>query len=357
MSRTVRRGAAALLAAVLAAILLPLSAGASTDPDGNGPQTWALTTATVDGPDGRGVFQYIVDPDDVYEDFLAVRNFGEQELTVAVYAQDALQTSEHGFEVLTSDEQARRIGAWTTIEATEVTVPARASVVIPFSIAVPADAEPGDHAGAIVAVSTPPAESGTTVQYRTGTRVYMRVAGPVEAGLAVDRLSGHYEPRWSPFAAAPLDLSATLENTGNVRVSPEAVATVSSLFGWWSRSAPLEGFDEILPRGAQSGSARLDEVPPLGPLWVTVEVPVVQSSGQDVTSFTTVVTQTVVVWAVPWVLVIAVSLLLVAAALAIVNLRRRRRARKADGPAMPEDPDTSDAAAAAPAEGQPALTP
>ena len=333
MPFTVRRGLASLLAAgVLAAsALFSLAAHASTayvnTEEGDDPQAWALTTATADGPDGRGVFEYVVEPDDVYEDFLAVRNFGEHPLTVSVYAQDAVQTSENAFEVLTLEDDARRIGAWTRIEAGEITVPARESVVVPFSITVPADAEPGDHAGAIVAVSAPVEGSGASVQYRVGTRVYLRVAGPVEAAVDVDRLEGRHEARWSPFAASPLDVEATLENTGNVRVSPEVRISVSSAFGWWSRSASLEGFDEILPGAAQSGGARLEDVPPLGPLWVTAEIPRVASSGQDVTAFTEITSRTVVVWAVPWVLVCAVLLLLVAASVAIVNLRRRRRAR------------------------------
>lgn len=331
MTFTARRGLAPLLAAgmLAASALLPLTALANVE-EGDGPQAWALTTATADGPDGRGVFEYVVEPDDVYEDFLAVRNFGEQPLTVSVYAQDAVQTSENAFEVLTLEDEARRIGAWTRIEAGEVTVPARESVVIPFSIAVPADAEPGDHAGAILAVSMPAEGEGATVQYRVGTRIYLRVAGPVEAALEVDRLEGHHEGRWSPFASSPLDVEATLENTGNVRVSPEAEIVVSSVFGWWSRTVPLEGFDEILPEGAQSGGARLEEVPPLGPLWVTVEIGAVTSSGQDVTAFTEITSRTVIVWAVPWVLLAAIVLLLLAAVIAVVNLRRRIRARSGE---------------------------
>lgn len=334
-----RLTALAVLALLAATALFPPSALAATD-EGSGAQTWAVAPADANGPDGRAGFDYVVEPDDVYSDSVAVRNLGEQPLTVTLYAQDAVQTPDNAFEVLTPDETGRRIGAWLTLDATEVTVPARDDVIVPFTITVPADAEPGDHAGGIVAVSTPTAGEGATVQHRVGTRIHLRVAGPVDAALDVDTIDGRYETRWAPLATAPLDITATLENTGNVRVSPDARVEVDGLFGWWSTAAPLDGFDEILPDGAQSAVARLGDVPPIGPLWITVDVLEVSSAGQDVTELTAVTSHTVVVWAVPWTLLIVIALLLIAGAIAVVNLRRRR-ARRAEALAGP-------AAAAAP---------
>ncbi len=344
MSLTVRRIAlltvAVLLALGIAATLMLVPGVARAETGGGaGPQTWAVVPANAEGPDGRAAFDYVVEPDDVYSDFVAVRNLGEEPLTLALYAQDAVQTVDDAFDVLTPEEGGRLLGEWLRLEAQEVTVPARGQVVVPFEIDVPADAEPGDHAGGIVAVSAVAEGTGTTVQYRVGARIHLRVAGPVEAGLAVDGLSGRYDPRWAPFASGPLHVDATLLNTGNVRVTPAAQVRISGLFGWWSTTAPLEGLDEILPAGARAASADLPAVPPLGPLWVTVEATEISSAGQDVTAFTAVTSPTVVVWAVPWVLLIAVVLLLVAAAIAVVNLRRRRRVRPADAGPMAETPE------------------
>lgn len=344
MSRIRHRIAALALVGIATATgTVPLAAHAQTD-DTGGPQTWAVAPANAEGPDGRSGFDYIVEPDDVYADHVAVRNLGEQPLTVTLYAQDAVQTPDNAFEVLTPDESGKRIGAWVELDATEVTVPARANVVVPFTITVPADAEPGDHAGGIVAVSTPTDGEGATVQYRVGTRIHLRVAGPVDAALDVDRLDGGYETRWAPFASAPLDVTTTLENTGNVRVSPDARVQVNGLFGWWSATAHLDGLDEILPDGAQSAVARVTDVPAIGPLWVTVDVVEVTSAGQDVTEITVVTSQTVVVWAMPWVLLLVIALLLVAVIIAIVNLRRRRRAHRETTPDAAEESDLAEPA-------------
>lgn len=327
MTTSIRRMAPILVVLLaLVAALAPTWAHAA-DADPAGPRTWAVVPASASGPDGRGTFDYIVTPDDVYPDHAAVRNFGDEPLTVTLSAQDAVQTVDNDFELLTSEDRAAQIGAWLELDSTEVTVPPRSSVVVPFRITVPDDAAPGDHAGGIVAVSQPTEGDGATVQYRVGSRIHLRVAGAVDAALDVDALHGRYETRLAPFASAPLDLDATLENTGNVRLAPSAEVKVTGLFGWWSTSRPLDGITEILPDGAQSGAARVADVPAIGPLWVTVEVPAVSSAGQDVTELTEVTTITVVVWAMPWVLLAASALLLTALIVALVNLRRRRRER------------------------------
>jgi hypothetical protein len=341
------------IALAVAVALTPATVFADADA-GTGPQTWAVSPAGVDGPDGRASFDYVVEPDDVYADHVAVRNLGEQPLTVALYAQDAVQTVDGDFQLLTTDDDAERIGAWLELDRDEVTVPARDVVIVPFEITVPADAEPGDHSGGIVAVSTAGTGGGANVQYRVGARIHLRVAGPVTAAVEVDSVSAVHETRLSPFAASAMDVAATLVNTGNVRVSPASRVHVAGLFGWWSASAALEGIDEILPEGAQSGGAQLPEVPPIGPLWVTVDVVEVSSAGQDITGMTATSSRTVVVWAVPWVLVGATALLVAAVAVAVRNLRRRVRAARLDEarrrvatetPADPADAGAQDLAA------------
>lgn len=333
MQPTRRRLTAAVATGILVAVLIPTWAGAEESAPA-GPQTWAVTPANAEGPDGRAGLDYVVEPDDVYADHIAVRNLGEQPLTVTLYAHDAVQTVDNEFEVLTPGDRGTGIGAWLQLDVDEVTVPARDHVIVPFTITVPADAEPGDHAGGIVAVNVPASGAGATMQYRVGTRVHLRVGGPVDAALDVDTLAADYETRWTPFASGPLDVASTLVNTGNVRLVPSARVSASGLFGWWNATAELEGIGEILPDGAQSGAALLDEVPAIGPLWVTVEVVEVVSNGQDVTELTEVKSRTIVVWAVPWVLLGTALLLLVALVIAVRNLRLRRRIARAPASAL-----------------------
>lgn len=306
--------------------------GAAVDPaeiDGGGAsvtQTWALVPASADGPDGRGRFDYTIEPGDRYEDFVAVRNLGEEPLTVDVYAQDASQTVDSDFELLPPDETSTRIGAWLSFAQDSVTIEPRSFAVIPFALDVPADVEPGDHAAGLVAVSALDTSTpGAAVQYRVGTRMHVRIAGPVEPSMRIDRIRGGYAPTWSPFGSSDLSVDATLVNDGNIRLTPRATVTITGVLGLWADSVAVEDVAELLPGGATTVAAALEGVPQIGPLWVTVGVDRLTSRDQDVSELVAVPDATVVVWAVPWVALTAIALLVVAALIAIRNLRLRRR--------------------------------
>lgn len=284
---------------------------------------WAVTPADESGPDGRGRFDLLVEPGGIVEEHVAVRNFGHEDLEVELSVRDASQTPGTDFAVLSEGEVPERVAAWVELEETSVLVPARSSVVVPVLIRVPADAEPGDHAGGILALSAVEFDDETIVNYEVGTRVYLRIAGPVTPSLAVDPAAA-YSGRLSPFALGSAQIDTTVANMGNVRVAPQMRARVTSLFGWWETTVPLSGVPELLPEGSAQATADLDGVPALGPLWVTVEVGHAVSLNQDVTQAVQVEGATTVVWAVPWVFVAFVLALLIALGIGIRNWRRRR---------------------------------
>lgn len=319
----------ALLLAGLVAWLVP--AAPATADSGSGRQTWALVPATAKGPDGRGALEYLTAPGAKQRDRVAVRNFGEQPLTVALYAQDATQTSRNSFELLTPEEPARGVGAWVRLDKAEVRVPAHGDVVVGFTLRVPANAEPGDHAGGIVAVSRAEAtRNGPAVQYRVGTRVHVRVEGPVTPALDLVLDDAGFAGAPNPVSPGALQLETRLTNAGNVRLAPTLRVRAQALFGLWSTVRDAEQ-DELLAGGNLASSIEVPDVPPLGPLWVTVEVVEVGSRGQDVTTAVSVAERTVVVWAAPWAPWAGIATLLLGAWLVATVLRRRRNARVSAG--------------------------
>nr|WP_300151013.1 hypothetical protein [Propionicimonas sp.] len=315
-----------LCALVLAGLVAWLTPAATANADSeSGRQTWALVPATAKGPDGRGVLEYLTAPDAKQRDRVAVRNFGDRPLTVALYAQDAIQTTRNAFELRTPEEPARGVGAWVRLDRAEVTVPAHGDVVVGFTLRVPANAEPGDHAGGIVAVSRAEATAnGPAVQYRVGTRVHLRVEGPVAPALDLVLDEATFAGAPNPVAPGALRLGARLTNAGNVRLAPTLRVRAHALFGLWSAVRDVEQ-DEVLAGGELASSIDVPEVPPLGPLWVTVEVSEVGSRGQDVTAAVSVAEHTLVVWAAPWAPWVAAATLLLGAWLAATVLRRRRK--------------------------------
>lgn len=316
-----------LVVALLAALLLAGAPAASAAPaDDEDVLTWAVAPASAEGPDGRGLIEIVAEPGDVYLDRIAVRNLGTEPLTLELHGQDAVQTLEDAFRVLSPDEESHGVGSWLRLGADEVTVPPRGHVVVEVALDIPAGAEPGDHAGGIVAAATVAQPGGGTVRYQVGTRVHVRVAGPVEPALATNGLDARYEGVLDPFGAGSLAIATAIENTGTVRLRPVAGVRVSSLFGLWEGRAPLGDTGELLPGGAVAVAAELAGVPALGPLWIEVTFPSVESRGQDVTATTKVESATIVVWAVPWTLLVALLVLVLAAVLVAILLRRRRAA-------------------------------
>ena len=62
-----------LSAGIAIAVAVALTPATVFADAGTGPQTWAVSPAGADGPDGRASFDYVVEPDDVYADHVAVR--------------------------------------------------------------------------------------------------------------------------------------------------------------------------------------------------------------------------------------------------------------------------------------------
>ena len=294
--------------------------------------TWSVAPASADGPDGRAQLEYLAEPGSRQRDHVVVRNLGAKPITVELAALDAQQTRENPFELLAPDELSSRVGAWIRLDESTVEVPARDSVVVGLTIELPTSAEPGDHAGGVVAVSTASSDDGPDVQYRVGTRAYVRVAGPVTARLSAQP-SGDFTA--GPLLVTPgsLTIATELANTGNVRLTPSVEAHVTGLFGLWSQSVPLAEVAELLPGGTVATTGELAGVPPLGPLWVSLDLPRAQSWGQEIGSEVAVESATITVWAAPWAPPAGVLLALAIGWLLWRRLRRRahRIAAAADG--------------------------
>src|SRR5262249_49261890 len=146
------------VALALAALLLALLPGAPAaaarqqpaPPQGN-QVTFGVRPASQTAPDNRARYTYGATPGAVVKDFLAVSNIGTSPLTLRVYATDASNPQEGGFDRLAGNRTPVDVGAWTKPGMDSVTVAPRSFSIVPFTVTVPGNATPGDHAGGIVA--------------------------------------------------------------------------------------------------------------------------------------------------------------------------------------------------------------
>jgi hypothetical protein len=216
---------------------------------------------------------------------------------------------------------------------------------VPITITVPEDASPGDHTGAVIAasdaISTGDDGEIVTLDRRTGTRLLVRVNGPLTPSLAITNLSTDYDSSMNPLGGSAT-VTYDIENQGNVRLSGTTVVSVAGPFGLGEVVLPPQQFPELLPGERTSFSVELADVPAFGVANATVAV-TPEGDGVDVPP----VSKTARSIAVP--VAVLLGLLFVLLAVLAARALKRHRERDAAGevvvlpPGAVSPPSTSEA--------------
>jgi hypothetical protein len=300
--------------------------------------TWSVQASGRTRPDTRPTFSYAAVPAGTSRaDHIAIRNLGSGPLTLQVYASDARNTSTGGFDLLPAARRPVDVGSWVHLTKSRVTVRAHSTVIVPFTVTVPANATPGFHVGGIVASSSGTAHDAkgdlVRVDRRVGMRVFLQVAGPLRPGLAVRHLTVRYKGGWDPIHPGTATVGYTVTNTGNVPLQAHRAVRTGGLFGVFGKVTRQADVPLLLPGNSIRLTARLTGVWPGGTLHTEVSLK----------PFTSVValapppaaaTATATTGAVPWTWLI--TALAVLAALGLWAGRRRRRGAGAAGAAARE---------------------
>lgn len=344
MSRRPRLSALAVLGAVLLSPAAPTAASAASAVSAvsaasavsavsavsaaEGGVAWTVQTADNAQGSGRANFTYDVAPGDVLSDAMIVVNTGTEPLPLAVYAADAFTASSGEIDVLVDGTPSRGAGTWVAVASPPLTLAPGQSAEVPFTITVPADARPGDHAAGIVtSLSSTDASTTLSVDRRLGTRINLRVAGELAPAAAVAAVSARYEASWNPFASGRLVVQYAVENTGNTRLT--GVETIETAGFGGGRSAPTR-ISEIIP-GSTIEVER--EIPAFSLGWITGSLSLVPEGVGLGAATLAPVTSDFSVAAVPWSLYVLLLALLggvLAAVLLVLRARRRRVASLAE---------------------------
>ncbi len=318
--------------AVMCVVLAVLGCGLPVVPaQAAAPTTFGVRPATAQAPDTRSNFSYSATPGAVVRDFVAVSNVSTDPVTLRVYASDAFNTPDGGFDLLAAGKDPVDVGRWSALDRSEVVVAGRTTVIVPFTLSVPTNATPGDHTGGIVASLTTEATNAegqrVAVEQRVGARVYLRVSGDLRAELAVSELTASYSGDW--FGRGSTAVSYVVRNTGNVRLSGKQKVRVDTPWGAETEAPGLPDLPELLPGNSFRVETVVSGVLPAG--WLTGHVRVEPAPPANTEVAVGEVEASVTIAAVPWLLVV---LLLVVLALAIYWRWRRRRRRQR--PVSPE---------------------
>ena len=124
-------------------------------------------------------------------------------------------------------------------EATEFTLKNKQRVILPVTIVIPKDAEPGGLYGTIL-VSTSPAASGgketgagastggAVTITRLGTLMFVRIKGDVKEEGFLKSFSAKGK---KIFERGPIYFDLVFENNGNVHLNPYGALEIKNLFG------------------------------------------------------------------------------------------------------------------------------
>ncbi|HUP86563.1 MAG TPA: hypothetical protein VM143_12920 [Acidimicrobiales bacterium] len=211
--RITRIGTAALGAAVLC-VLLAFPAGAQTPTGDIQSVGVSPTESKPDDPNAGQWFIFSIAPGASGATKARITNPADQPQVIKLYLTDLVFGPDGTPTIPEGDFED--VGTWGHFETASITVPARSQVLAPFTVTVPANAEPGDHVGAAVVESEPLGDTLKIVK-RIATRLYVTVPGDATKSYAVVSVTNKVTSKWFPKSVA---VTTLLRNTGRVRIRP-----------------------------------------------------------------------------------------------------------------------------------------
>lgn len=344
------------LAAGLAAAILLVTAGgapasaapsptpspsAATPADGKN-ATFGIGPSDGKKIDGRSFFNYLSSPGGQLTDHVGIVNLSAQPQTLRVYATDAVNATDGAISYLPASAHAKDAGTWVSVATSSdlgtVTLAAGASTILPMVLKVPAGASPGDHtAGLAVSLTSQiKNDKGQNINFeqRVVSRVYVRVSGQVTSKLTVDQVKASFSPGFviNPFGRGHATVSYRVRNTGNVILGGRQSVTISGWYGGTSKATVLADLPQMLPGGSTVVVAKVPDVMPAFHLTATATVtpvPPVNAVDPEVVAASSSAT----IWAVPWLLVVLLAIVVLALGYGGWSRLRRR--------SMPPPPPSS----------------
>ncbi|MFJ9583945.1 WxL protein peptidoglycan domain-containing protein [Streptomyces acidicola] len=324
-ARAARAAFVVLLGAFAAlGVLGVLGAAAGPAAAADGDVSWTVATASNDLGSGRQNYSYTLDPGARLTDGLVVANHGTTPLHLAVYTADGFTTDAGKLDLVRKDARSRRVGAWAHADRSDVTVRPGRSAEVPFTLAVPDDAEPGDYMGGIVTSLTRPGQA----EQRLGIRIRLRVGGELRPNLSVEDLRVGYAGTADPFGKGEATVTYTIRNTGNAILAARQAVSLSGPFGRPHADAgKIDDSPQLLPGDTWKVSVPVRDVAPALRTTGTVTLtPLLTDTSGSIAPLAATETTTHT-WTVPWVLLLVLLVVLCGVVVAIRWAFRRRRGR------------------------------
>jgi len=199
-----------------------------------------------------------LEPGDLLEDIITLKNPGDKPVAVTTTVEDFIPIAGGtGISFVQRAEGVTTVRDWITQTLTSFELGPGQEIKVPFTIQVPADAEPGSHFGVLFFRA---ADIGPKKQLDVGTRVgtLMFVTVPGDF-LQKGRILEFKVPKF--VQKGPVGFSIKFENTGTVHFEPKGSIKITNIFGKLVAEVPVQG-QTVLPTGQRD----------LGATWQTTRL-------------------------------------------------------------------------------------
>jgi hypothetical protein len=328
---------------VTAASAVPAAGAATSTPpthQGVVNATFGAAPSSSKGVDGRPYFTFDTTPGGQVTDHLALINYSHRSERLAVYTVDAVPATNGEISFPAQSAPRTAAGAWMAVgtpgHSGFVILKPRSTTIVPIRVAVPMNAPPGDHIGAVVAslaglVKGRFGQGGTQrvkFDQRIAVKAAFRVTGPTHPLLTITNLTASYDGPIDPFASGDVTVRYTVHNGGNVVLGGPQTVSVHGLFGQTEFAQKVATVPPLLPGASYPVTVRVPDVYPELLMSASVTIGTRGLQG-DVTPGLHPVTSSVHFLAIPWILLVVLLLLILG--LARWYWRRRRRRHEPDG--------------------------
>ncbi len=206
------------------------------------------------------LFEEKIDPGKSFSSAVRVTNMGSSAEVYAVLVQDIEAIDDEGHPIFAKEHEPTgfELGSWVTVSRSELAVSPGQTADVPFTVAIPENASPGGHFGAIF-LSTKgdkPDTVGASVGYQVGTILSFQVSGDVIEEARIRQFTSDKTIYGEPKAV----FHVKVENLGNTLVRPRGLLEIVDMFG--KKAATLNLNDKeaaILPHSIREFSVAWDD--------------------------------------------------------------------------------------------------
>lgn len=197
-------------------------------------------------PSSRSYFIIDAAPGDVVKSEVLVSNNGTIQGSARIYPVDATTDQTSGATYSAENDARHGVGSWITLGEQEVTLKPGANRTVPFTIAIPPDARPGQHLGGLavqnktVVKSTGGGAIHVNLQTRMVVAVQLNLAGPSFKSVTITNVRPGGDKGYQTVLLG-------LSNDGTELVKPSGIVTISDAQGEQLQRLPIE-LDTLVPQ-------------------------------------------------------------------------------------------------------------